>query len=132
MGITGGVAGNVVPDECVLTVNYRFAPSKTADDAEHFLRYFFDNYDVTVTDSSSGARPGLDQDMAANFVKVVGQEPKPKLGWTDVARFSDLGIPAVNYGPGDPLFAHRADEQVPIDDITTVVEKLHAFLEGDA
>ena len=132
MGITGGVATNVIPDECVLTVNYRFAPSKTVDDAEQFLRHFFDGYDVTVTDVSPGARPGLNQDMAAEFVKTVGQEPKPKLGWTDVARFSELGIPAVNYGPGDPLYAHRADEQVPVSDIITAVEKLHAFLEADS
>lgn len=132
VGITGGVATNVIPDECVLTVNYRFAPSKTVDDAEQFLRHFFDGYDVTVTDVSPGARPGLNQDMAAEFVKTVGQEPKPKLGWTDVARFSELGIPAVNYGPGDPLYAHRADEQVPVSDIITAVEKLHAFLEADS
>ena len=91
-----------------------------------------DGYDVTVTDVSPGARPGLNQDMAAEFVKTVGQEPKPKLGWTDVARFSELGIPAVNYGPGDPLYAHRADEQVPVSDIITAVEKLHAFLEADS
>ena len=132
VGITGGVATNVIPDECVLTVNYRFAPSKTVDDAEQFLRHFFDGYDVTVTDVSPGARPGLNQDMAAEFVKTVGQEPEPKLGWTDVARFSELGIPAVNYGPGDPLYAHRADEQVPVSDIITAVEKLHAFLEADS
>lgn len=129
VGIRGGVAGNVVPDECVLTVNYRFAPSKTVDDAYAFLAEFFHDYTVTLTDAAPGARPGLGQPMAEDFVAAVGVPPNAKLGWTDVSRFSDVGIPAVNFGPGNPLFAHRADEQVPVGDIVRAVEILQEFLE---
>lgn len=129
VGITGGVATNVIPDECVLTVNYRFAPSTTVEQARAFLEDFFAGYSVTITDAAPGARPGLNQAMAAQFVRAVGQAPKPKLGWTDVSRFSQLGVPAVNFGPGDPLYAHRADEHVPVADITVATDKLYAFLQ---
>jgi succinyl-diaminopimelate desuccinylase len=110
--VEGGVAGNVVPDRCVLTVNYRFAPDRSEAEAEAFLRDFFAGYDVEVTDSAPGALPGLDRPAAKAFVDATGTEPGPKFGWTDVARFAGLGIPAVNYGPGDPLLAHKQEEHV--------------------
>ena len=100
--ITGGVAGNVIPDACEVEVNYRFAPSKSAADAEAHIRNLLAGFDVEITDAAEGARPGLDAPIARDFVTAVGAEPRPKYGWTDVARFSALGIPAVNYGPGDP------------------------------
>jgi succinyl-diaminopimelate desuccinylase len=130
VGIRGGVAGNVVPDECVVTVNYRFAPSKGVADAERHLRTLFDGYEVTVTDASPGARPGLDHPAAADFVATIGREPAPKYGWTDVARFSEMGVPAVNYGPGDPLFAHKDDEQCPAAQIRECERVLRAWLAG--
>ena len=101
--ITGGVAGNVIPDACEVEVNYRFAPSKSAADAEAHIRNLLAGFDVEITDAAEGARPGLDAPIARDFVTAVGAEPRPKYGWTDVARFSALGIPAVNYGPGDPV-----------------------------
>jgi len=115
--VSGGIATNVIPDAASVTVNYRFAPSKSLDDAEQYLRAFFSGFEVAVTDASAGARPGLDQAAAKAFVAAIGVEARPKYGWTDVARFSALGIPAVNYGPGDPNKAHADDESVPVAQI---------------
>jgi succinyl-diaminopimelate desuccinylase len=84
--------------------------------------------DLCVTDSADGARPGLDAPLAQQFLAAVGGEAKPKYGWTDVARFSALGIPAVNYGPGDPLLAHADDERVAVDQITECERGLRAWL----
>jgi len=114
---SGGIATNVIPDECQITVNYRFAPSKSAADAEAHLRAFFAGHELEVVDVAEGARPGLDLPEAAAFAVAVGSTPKPKYGWTDVARFSALGIPAVNFGPGDPNKAHADDENVPVSQI---------------
>jgi succinyl-diaminopimelate desuccinylase len=115
VGIEGGVAGNVLPDRCVVTVNHRFAPDRSEADAEAFLRDFFEGYDVQVTDSAPGALPGLDRPAAKAFVDAVGGTVNPKFGWTDVARFTALGVPAVNFGPGDPMLAHKQEEFVPLD-----------------
>jgi succinyl-diaminopimelate desuccinylase len=114
VGIGGGVAGNVLPDECRVSVNYRFAPSRDVDGALAHLEEIFDGFKVEVTDSAPGALPGLDRPAAAAFVDAVGGEVRPKFGWTDVARFSDLGVPAVNFGPGDPALAHSQGESVPV------------------
>ena len=128
VGIAGGVAGNVIPDECVVTVNYRFAPSRSGDEAVAHVRELFAGFDVVVVDLAEGARPGLDAPLAAQFLAAVGGEAKPKYGWTDVARFSALGVPAVNYGPGDPLLAHHDDERVPLDQIVENERGLRAWL----
>jgi succinyl-diaminopimelate desuccinylase len=117
VGITGGVAGNVIPDECVVSVNFRFAPDRSADQAAEYVRSLFDDFEVRVTDVAGGARPGLGQPAAASFVAATGGQPRAKLGWTDVARFAALGIPAVNYGPGDPQLAHTRNEHVPVAQI---------------
>lgn len=130
VGISGGIAGNVIPDECVVQVNYRFAPDKSAADAEAEVRALFDGFDVTVTDAADGARPGLDAPIAREFLAAVGGTALPKYGWTDVARFSALGIPAVNYGPGDPLKAHADDERVALDEITGCENALRTWLTG--
>jgi succinyl-diaminopimelate desuccinylase len=128
--IRGGVAGNVIPDECVVQVNHRFAPSRSPEEAVQHVRDVFEGFDVTIVDLAAGARPGLDVPVAKAFVEAVGAEPRPKFGWTDVARFSGLGIPAVNYGPGDPLLAHADDERVPVDQILAVEAGLRAWLTG--
>lgn len=117
VGISGGVAGNVIPDECVVSVNYRFAPDRSAEAAAGHVREVFAGFDVRVTDVAPGARPGLRQPAAASFVAAVGGQPRAKLGWTDVARFDELGVPAVNYGPGDPQQAHTRDEHVAVTQI---------------
>lgn len=126
--IAGGVAGNVIPDACEVEVNYRFAPSKSAAEAETHLRGVLAGFDVEITDAAEGARPGLDAEIAKQFVAAVGAEPRPKYGWTDVARFSALGIPAVNYGPGDPHLAHHDEERVPFAQIDAVERGLRAWL----
>jgi len=128
--VSGGVAGNVIPDECLVEVNFRYAPDRSEEEAESFVTDFFDGYDVRVTDNAPGARPGLDVPAAKAFVEAIGGEPNPKFGWTDVARFTSLGVPAVNYGPGDPLLAHRQDEHVPIAQIEDCERVLRAWLGG--
>ncbi|GAB3986174.1 succinyl-diaminopimelate desuccinylase [Actinoallomurus acanthiterrae] len=126
--IGGGVAGNVIPDECVVTINYRFAPDKSLGDAEKYLRELFDGYEVTVVDGAPGARPGLTDPVASAFAAATGGEARAKLGWTDVARFSELGIPAVNYGPGEPSLSHTRDEYVEIPRIFASEERMRAWL----
>ncbi|WP_298251643.1 succinyl-diaminopimelate desuccinylase [uncultured Arthrobacter sp.] len=126
--ITGGTAGNVIPDSTVIEVNYRFAPDKTPDEAEAYVRTLLEGFDVERTDTAAGARPGLQHPAAAAFVAAVGADPKPKYGWTDVARFSALGIPAVNFGPGDALLAHTDDEHVHADAIRACLDALLTWL----
>ncbi|WP_435768937.1 succinyl-diaminopimelate desuccinylase [Nocardioides sp. SYSU DS0651] len=131
VGIRGGVAGNVIPDECVVEVNFRFAPDRSEEEALGFVGDFFDGYDLTVTDSAPGALPGLDRPAAKAFVDAVGGEVNPKFGWTDVARFSALGVPAVNYGPGDPMLAHKQEEHVEVAQIERCEEQLRRWLRGE-
>jgi succinyl-diaminopimelate desuccinylase len=130
VGISGGVAGNVIPDEAMVHISYRFAPNRTGAEAVEHLRELFAGFELTVVDLAEGARPGLDAPLAQEFVAAVGGTPLPKYGWTDVARFAALGIPAVNYGPGDPVFAHADDERVPLDQITACEHALRNWLNG--
>lgn len=127
--IAGGVAGNVIPDRCDVEVNYRFAPSRSAEEAVAFVREFFADADeVEIVDLAPGARPGLDADLARSLVRAVGREPQAKVGWTDVSRFSALGTPAINLGPGDPSLAHADDERVPIAQIEAVHRAMREWL----
>jgi len=128
--ISGGVAGNVIPDLNVVHVNYRFAPSRSGAEALAHLEELFAGLpvEIEVADLAEGARPGLDAPLAQAFVAAVGGEARPKYGWTDVARFSALGIPAVNYGPGDPSLAHADDERVPVSQIVRVETGLRRWL----
>jgi succinyl-diaminopimelate desuccinylase len=130
--IDGGVAGNVIPDAASVTVNFRFAPDRSVDAALQHVRDVFDGLDVQIelTDSARGALPGLSQPAAKALVEAAGGHVRAKYGWTDVARFAALGIPAVNYGPGDPNLAHRRDERVPVDQITAAVQMLRGYLTG--
>jgi succinyl-diaminopimelate desuccinylase len=128
--IGGGVASNVIPDLCEVVVNFRFAPSRDAADAEQYVREVFSGFEVDVVDLAVGARPGLDAPLAREFLAAVGAEPRPKYGWTDVARFSAFGVPAVNYGPGDPQLAHHDQERVPLAQIESVEQGLRAWLTG--
>ncbi len=128
VGVSGGVAGNVIPDECVVTVNYRFAPDRDEAAAEAHLRELFDGYAAEVTDSAPGALPGLTAPVAQKFLAAVGQPPRAKLGWTDVSRFSALGVPALNFGPGDPNLAHKPEERVEIPLIRDGADVLRRWL----
>jgi succinyl-diaminopimelate desuccinylase len=128
--IDGGVAGNVIPDAAAVTVNFRFAPDRSVDSALQHVREVFDGLDVRIemTDSAAGALPGLSQPAANALVEAAGGRVRAKYGWTDVARFAALGIPAVNFGPGDPNLAHTRDERVPVANITAAVEMLRRYL----
>jgi succinyl-diaminopimelate desuccinylase len=130
VAISGGVAMNVIPDECVVTVNFRFAPDRSIGDAEAHVREVFAGWEVQVTDSAGGARPGLAEPAAAAFVAAVGGTPRAKLGWTDVARFDALGIPAVNFGPGDPQLAHTRGEHVEVAVIGACEARMRSWLTG--
>ena len=132
VAVTGGIAGNVIPDTATVSVNYRFAPHRSLADAEHYCRSLLPDHDLTITDGAAGARPGLDVPAAATFVDAVGGEPSAKFGWTDVARFSALGVPAVNFGPGDPSKAHADDEFCPIDELYTCRDALLRWLDRPA
>ncbi len=130
VGVSGGVAGNVIPDEAVVHVNYRFAPSRDAAAATAVVTGLFADFEVEIVDLAEGARPGLDHPLVQAFVAAVGAEARPKYGWTDVARFSALGIPAVNFGPGDPMLAHADDERIPVAEIDRYEHRLRAWLTG--
>ncbi|HEY7360938.1 MAG TPA: succinyl-diaminopimelate desuccinylase, partial [Streptosporangiaceae bacterium] len=80
------------------------------------------------TDVAPPARPGLADPAAADLLAAVGGTPRAKMGWTDVARFAILGLPAVNYGPGDPEVAHSAGEHVPLAQIAGSEARLRAWL----
>ncbi|HEX6756296.1 MAG TPA: succinyl-diaminopimelate desuccinylase [Mycobacteriales bacterium] len=128
--IAGGVAGNVLPDECQVEVNFRFAPDRTEDEAVEHVEVQFAGLDVelTVLDTAAGAPPGLDAPAARDFVAAVGTAPVAKFGWTDVSRFAALGIPAVNFGPGDPNLAHTREEHVLLPRIDECEAALRAYL----
>ena len=131
VGIAGGIAGNVIPDRCTVTVNHRFAPAFSAAQAEAHVREVFEGFDVRVTDAAEGARPGLHLPAAAEFVRRTGTRPLPKFGWTDVARFSALGVPAVNYGPGDNATAHADDERCRVEELQRCLDVLRGWLLGE-
>lgn len=147
--ISGGTGTNVIPDECRVHVNYRFAPDKTIEQAKALMigdadqaelgsgervatGGVFEGFGIEMRDESTSARPGMDTPMARSLAELVrrrtGLEPQAKLGWTDVARFARLGIPAVNMGAGDALLAHKADEQVPHSDLVTMASILQEWL----
>ena len=126
--VEGGVAGNVIPDACTVLVNFRFAPDRTEAQAYDHVREVLQPYAVELVDSAPGALPGLSAPAAAHFVEAVGGTAVAKFGWTDVARFASLGIPAVNFGPGDPNLAHTREESVETAKIAQAERALRAYL----
>jgi succinyl-diaminopimelate desuccinylase len=135
--IDGGVAGNVIPDACRVEVNFRYAPDRDEDAAEAHLHEVFAEAIaagavLTVVDNAGGALPGLSEPAAAAFIAAVGRPARAKLGWTDVARFAAFGIPAVNYGPGDPQLAHTREEHVVVDRLQPAEDALTAYLSGSS
>ena len=122
--VTGGVARNVVPDSCTITINHRFAPDHDLDAARQAVRDVIgDAFDESQGDSwreidvSDAAPPSLQHPLLANLVARSGRAPRAKLGWTDVAFFAEQAIPAANFGPGDPLLAHTQGEYVTRDQL---------------
>jgi succinyl-diaminopimelate desuccinylase len=127
--IEGGIANNVVPDSCTLVVNRRFAPAYSVDDALAQVEQLLEGADrVEVLNASPAAPPNLSHPLVAEFVAILGLDVEPKLGWTDVARFASRGVPAVNFGPGDPDVAHTADERVTRRSVEDAYAALARFL----
>ena len=130
VAVAGGVAGNVVPDSATLTLNHRFAPDRTPEQAEEHVRSVLGsvldaNDTVELTDMAPPAAPGLGDPLLAALVRRSGAPVRAKLGWTDAAFFAARGVPASNFGPGDPSLAHTAGERLHRDDLISV----HAALE---
>jgi succinyl-diaminopimelate desuccinylase len=130
VSVTGGIAGNIIPDSAVVEVNYRYAPSTSAEQAQDHVRKVFDGYLVEFTDNAPGAMPGLERAALADLVSRVNGQVAPKFGWTDVARFSAMGVPAVNLGPGDPGLAHSRNEFVPVAQLRKCEETVFGWLRG--
>ena len=133
VAIEGGVAGNVVPDEVTVTVVHRFAPDRSLDEAEAWLRDWLapslsDHDSITVVDRARAAPPGLDHPLLAGPIRRHRLPTRAKLGWTDAAFFAERGIPAANFGPGDPTLAHAADERLERASIDRVREVLGDLL----
>jgi len=131
--VAGGVSGNVVPDEVSVVVNHRFAPDRTPQQAEAWLREFLgpfldpgDRWELT--DAAAGAPPSLDHPVLAGLVAATGTVPRAKQGWTDASSLWAHGIPAANFGPGDPLLAHRPDEHVSVGELEQTAAVLEALL----
>jgi succinyl-diaminopimelate desuccinylase len=133
VAIEAGVARNVVPDSCSFVINRRFAPAYTIEDATGQLRALLADADgVEVLSASPAAPPNLAHPLVAEFVETLGLPVRPKLGWTDVARFASRGVPAVNFGPGDPELAHTAGELVSRASVERAYEVLARFVTGGA
>jgi succinyl-diaminopimelate desuccinylase len=135
VGVSGGVAGNVVPDRAEVTVNHRFAPDRSVAEATAHVRAVVgDLLDEAggdafeVLDAAPPAPPSLDHPLLASLVASTGRPPRAKLGWTDVAFFAEAGIPATNFGPGDPTLAHSRDERVERSSIDAAYAALHRLL----
>ena len=130
VSVAGGIAGNIIPDSAVVEVNYRYAPSTSAEQAQDHVRKVFDGYLVEFIDNAPGAMPGLERAALADLVSRVNGQVAPKFGWTDVARFFAMGVPAVNLGPGDPGLAHSRNEFVPVSQLRKCEETVFGWLRG--
>ncbi|MGH3851313.1 MAG: peptidase dimerization domain-containing protein, partial [Pseudonocardiaceae bacterium] len=131
VAIGGGVAGNVVPDEAKVTINFRFAPDRTPAQAEAHVRSVIGPVDdFCVTDMAAAAAPDLGHPLLAALLKATGQPARAKLGWTDVARLAGRGLPATNFGPGDPNLAHSAEECVSRAELEAVYRAIRELIDG--
>ena len=126
--VNGGIAGNVVPDSVTISINHRFAPDTSIDQATQNMKTLFKDFNFQLVDAANAAPTGLSNPLIKEFVSNIGKNIAPKFGWTDVARFANAGIPAINFGPGDPNLAHHPEEKVLISQIIDVYESLKKWL----
>jgi succinyl-diaminopimelate desuccinylase len=125
--VSGGIAANVVPALASAELNYRYAPGRSRDEAEARLRSLVPRGELEVLSNAPSAPPALTNPLAARLRDLV-PEVAPKQAWTPVAQFAEQGIDAINYGPGATAYAHRQDEQVPIENLERAYETLRTFL----
>lgn len=129
--IQGGSANNVIPSHLNININYRFLPTSNEVEASEFINKTFSKFgDIEIKNTSNGALPNLDSQVVKDFIESTGAVVTPKQAWTDIARFSEEGIPAVNFGPGDPLLAHSPDEVVNTNQIVESYESIVKYLES--
>lgn len=132
VGISGGIAHNVVPDRATLVVNHRFAPDRDYEGAEAQLREVVGEVDsFRVVDRLPAAPPALGHPLLNSLLALAGGAPRGKLGWTDVARFAARGFPATNFGPGDPTVAHTVKEHVTRQELDEAHRVLLALVRGE-
>ena len=130
-GITGGIARNVIPDEVTCHINFRYAPNQSAEEAERRLRSLVGgDAPLEVVGNAPPARVAADNPLVDRLRASSGAAVGPKQAWTNVAEFSAVGIDAVNFGPGAPEYAHRADEQVSVDALVQSLSSLERFVVG--
>jgi succinyl-diaminopimelate desuccinylase len=135
VGISGGSAGNVVPGSATIVVNHRFAPDRDVEEALAWVRTVVDPHldlsagdQVVLDDGANGAAPHLDDAVLRRLIELGGGAVRAKVGWTDVATFAAIGVPAANFGAGDPLVAHHPDERVDLDSLEDVHRILFELL----
>jgi succinyl-diaminopimelate desuccinylase len=131
--VEGGVAANVVPDAATITINHRVAPDRSHEEAVAWLRSYLDDLiedddEFSVLDWAPSAQPMLSNERLNALLALTNQSARGKWGWTDVATFQELAIPATNFGAGDPLLAHRSDEKITRDELELFEEVLRAWL----
>lgn len=127
--IKGGTAKNIIPGEVICGINYRFSPNKTTEDAVENLTNLLSGYgDLSIQDIAESAHPHRKDETVQKFINVTGVNVEPKQAWTDVARFTSSGIPALNFGPGNPDLAHKHNEQVATDDINKCFTLVEQFI----
>jgi succinyl-diaminopimelate desuccinylase len=129
--VEGGIAGNVIPDRATAHVNFRYAPGTSAEEAEALLRGWCEPYGAVTIDSNAPSAPvATRNDLVQRLIAAGDLEVAPKQAWTPVAEFAALGVDAVNFGPGDPRYAHTRDEQVAVDALVRSYETLERFACG--
>lgn len=131
--VEGGVSGNVVPDRVMLRIHHRYAPDRTDQEAEAMVRDLLAPHldagdTVTVIDRSLACPPSLTHPLLRRLIDDNQLEVRAKFGWTDVARFAEYGIPATNFGSGDPEVSHTRDEHVHRDSIERTFAALAALI----
>jgi succinyl-diaminopimelate desuccinylase len=126
--IAGGIAGNVIPGEAVATVNYRYAPGRSAGDAEAWLRELCEPYGTLVIEGNAPSAPvAVGNPLAQRLIATGDLTVEAKQAWTPVAEFAAAGVDAVNLGPGDPAQAHAREEHVRIEALVRCYETIEAF-----
>ncbi len=134
--VEGGVAGNVVPDYAKLTINHRVAPDRSIEEAQAHIRAIFapvlgERDSITFAPAAPPAPPGLSNPLLAALIGRHDLEVRAKLGWTDVSFFHQHGVPAANFGPGDPLLAHTREERIERVALDACYEVLSEMLSTD-